>query len=78
MMAGGDLYVLKSILGHKIIAMIQRYAHLSPAYKKAMVERMEQIWAKTANTSQSSAARAPRKLIRRNHPVAIPALAVNL
>jgi integrase len=46
MMAGGDLYVLKSILGHKSIAMTQRYAHLSPGYKKAMVERMEQIWTK--------------------------------
>ncbi len=44
-MAGGDLYVLKAILGHKSIAMTQRYAHLSPAYKKAMVERMEQMWA---------------------------------
>jgi len=29
--------------------MTQRYAHLSPAYKRAMVERMEQIWAKPAS-----------------------------
>jgi integrase len=28
-MNGGDLYVLKDILGHKSIAMTQRYAHLS-------------------------------------------------
>lgn len=46
MMAGGDLYVLKDILGHKSIAMTQRYAHLSPAFKQAMVERMEQMWRK--------------------------------
>jgi hypothetical protein len=49
MMADGELYALKDILGHKTIAMTQRYAHLSPAYKRAMVERMEQIWARPAN-----------------------------
>ena len=48
MMNGGDLYVLKDILGHKSIAMTQRYAHLSPAFKQAMVERMEQMWRKPA------------------------------
>ena len=30
MMNGGDLYVLKEILGHKSITMTQRYAHLAP------------------------------------------------
>jgi integrase len=49
MMAGGDLYVLRSILSHKSVAMTQRYAHLSPAYKRAMVDRMEQIWSKPAS-----------------------------
>jgi hypothetical protein len=28
--------------------MTQRYAHLSPAFKQAMVERMEQMWRKPA------------------------------
>ncbi len=42
----GDFYALKDILGHKTIAMTQRYAHLSPAYKRSMVERMEKIWAR--------------------------------
>jgi integrase len=44
MMAGGDLYVLKSILGHKSIVMTQRYAHLSPEFKRAAVNRMDNIW----------------------------------
>jgi hypothetical protein len=48
MMAGGELYTLKDILGHKSIAMTQRYAHLSPAYRRSMVDRMEQIWSKPA------------------------------
>jgi integrase len=48
MMNGGDLYALRGILGHKSIAMTQRYAHLSPAYQRAMVDRMEAIWAKPA------------------------------
>jgi integrase len=46
MMNGGDLYALRGILGHKSIAMTQRYAHLSPAYQRAMVDRMEAIWTK--------------------------------
>jgi integrase len=44
MMAGGDLYVLKSILGHKSIVMTQRYAHLSPEFKRTAVDRMDNIW----------------------------------
>jgi Phage integrase family len=49
MMAGGDLYVLKSILGHKSIVMTQRYAHLSPESKRAAVNRMDNIWKVGAN-----------------------------
>ena len=51
MMNGGDLYALRGILGHKSIAMTQRYAHLSPAYQRVMVDRMEAIWAKPAPVS---------------------------
>jgi len=76
MMAGGDLYVLKSILGHKSIAMTQRYAHLSPAYKKAMVERMEQIWAKPA--SRPAVPENRRRLLKQHPRVAKTALAVNV
>jgi len=42
--SGGDLYVLKDILGHKSITITQRYAHLSPAYKREAVNRMDKIW----------------------------------
>jgi integrase len=43
-MAGGDLYILKEILGHKSITMTQRYAHLSPAYKIKVIDRMNTLW----------------------------------
>jgi integrase len=67
MWAGGELYSLKDILGHKTIAMTQRYAHLSPAYKRAMVERMEQIWAKPANRAvERPSTESPRRLQRHN------------
>src|SRR5213080_4906941 len=44
-MAGGDLYILKEILGHKAINMTQRYAHLSPTYKIKAIDRMNTLWA---------------------------------
>ena len=78
MMAGGDLWVLRSILGHKSIAMTQRHAHLSPGYKKAMVERMEQIWAKPiSKPTEKPIAKRPRRLIQRHNAVTQPGLAVN-
>src|SRR5258708_26071449 len=43
MMAGGDLYVLKSILGHKSIVMTQRYAHLSPDRTRTAVNRLAKL-----------------------------------
>ena len=71
MMAGGELYALQNILGHKSAAMTQRYAHLSPAYKRAMVERMEQIWAKPASPPAEMPTTVPenrrRLLQRQNH-----------
>ena len=44
-MSGGDLYILKEILGHKSITMTQRYAHLSPTYKVKAIDRMNILWA---------------------------------
>jgi integrase len=77
MMAGGDLYVLRSILGHKSVAMTQRYAHLSPAYKRAMVDRMEQIWAKPASQpAQMPVPKNSRRLLKRHtHPTKTAAAA---
>lgn len=43
-MAGGDIYTLQHLLGHKSIAMTQRYAHLSPAYKVKAIDRMNNLW----------------------------------
>src|ERR1700757_549519 len=78
MMAGGDLYVLRSILGHKSIAMTQRYAHLSPAYKRAMVDRMEQIWAKPANrTPEIPVTENRRRLLQSHNRGTKTAVAVN-
>src|SRR6266480_1934991 len=54
-MAGGDFYILKEILGHKSITMTQRYAHLSPTYKIKAIDRMNTLWAGAkpqASTSQ--------------------------
>jgi integrase len=44
-MAGGDLYILKEILGHKSPAMAARYAHLSPTYLIKSIDRMNTLWA---------------------------------
>ena len=78
MMAGGELYALKDILGHKTIAMTQRYAHLSPAYKRAMVDRMELIWAKPANRPpEMPVTENRRRLLQRRNHATKTAVAVN-
>jgi integrase len=78
MMAGGDLYVLRSILGHKSIAMTQRYAHLSAAHTRAMLERMEQIWAKpVSRPAEMPVAENPRRLLKRHTHATKTAVAVN-
>jgi len=42
--SGGSLYALQKLLGHKSIAMTQRYAHLSPGYLKDEAARMNGMW----------------------------------
>src|SRR5437667_6486477 len=44
-MAGGNLFILKSVLGHKSLAMTTRYSHLSPTYKIKAIDRMNTLWA---------------------------------
>jgi Phage integrase family len=39
-MAGVDLHTVQTLLGHKTLAMTERYAHLSPAHKLAAVQRL--------------------------------------
>jgi integrase len=81
MMAGGELYALQNILGHKSAAMTQRYAHLSPAYKRKMVDRMEQIWAKPASRPAEMPITVPegnrRRLLKRHTHPTKTAVAVN-
>ena len=66
MMNGGDLYVLKDILGHKSVSMTQRYAHLSPEYKRAAVNRMDNMW-KSAPSIVSTA----REAVPKGSPVTV-------
>jgi integrase len=53
-MGGGDLYILKELLGHKSITMTQRYAHLSPAYKTKAIDRMNTLWQSAASSPSQS------------------------
>jgi integrase len=42
-MAGVDLPTVQALLGHKTIAMILRYTHLSSDHKQRAVEKLEQF-----------------------------------
>jgi site-specific recombinase XerD len=42
-MTGVDLTTVQSILGHKTLAMTNRYSHLSPAHKKAAMTSMDTV-----------------------------------
>src|SRR5438094_137939 len=56
-MAGGNLFILKSVLGHKNITMTQRYAHLAPTYLIKSIDRMNTLWA--GATPQASTPNVP-------------------
>lgn len=60
MMGGGQLYTLAKILGHKTIAMTQRYADLSPDFIDRERERMDTIW--------TPASKSGEELARANQP----------
>jgi integrase len=63
MMAAGDLYILKNLLGHKTIGMTERYSHLSPEFKRTAVNRMDNIW-NNVQAPQIGAAEAPSADLR--------------
>lgn len=48
MLAGGELLELKTIAGHKTLAMTARYAHLSPGHLRAGMKRLAQMTSRPA------------------------------
>lgn len=58
MQRGGNLYSLQILLGHKTAAMVQRYAHLSPSYLRAEVERLVAPGPKPWHTAATAEPRA--------------------
>jgi len=48
-MASGDLYLLRDVLGHQAITMTQRYAHLSPQFKRSAVNLLDKIFTSSPN-----------------------------
>lgn len=43
-MAGMDLNTLRELLGHKTLAMTQRYSHLSPNHKAQAIKLLDSFW----------------------------------
>ena len=39
-MQGTPIYTIKELMGHKTLAMTERYAHLLPDHKRAAIEQM--------------------------------------
>ncbi|MHB2021112.1 MAG: tyrosine-type recombinase/integrase [Candidatus Xenobia bacterium] len=54
-MSGVDLYTVQQLMGHKTIAMTQRYAHLSPTHRLAAVNCLAQADA-TRNATRTTGA----------------------
>jgi len=53
-MEGVDLYAVGQILGHKTPRMTQRYAHLSPGYMAAAVNKLDSVFAGSLPSSVSA------------------------
>ncbi|MDQ7779427.1 MAG: tyrosine-type recombinase/integrase [Planctomycetota bacterium] len=55
-MSGVDLNTIRELLGHRSIGMTARYAHLSPQFKQAAVDRLSASWS-------SKNAEKPKKVV---------------
>jgi hypothetical protein len=55
-MAGVDLRTVQELLGHKVIAMTVRYAHLAPQHTLAAVERLDAPTERSTDTTTDSSA----------------------
>ena len=53
------------------------FSEFAETYKRAMVDRMEQIWARPVKAADSLVAQSPRKPVPRHNRVTRPAVAVN-
>ncbi|MBP7766703.1 MAG: site-specific integrase [Syntrophaceae bacterium] len=51
---GTPLYTIAKLMGHKSIAMSERYAHLSPDHKKDAVNSMSAIFSKASNQEKKT------------------------
>lgn len=51
--AGTDLYTVKELLGHSVIAMTERYSHLAPGTLKAATQNLEKALAQTDKAEQA-------------------------
>jgi integrase len=67
MMAGGDLFFLKEVLGHRSIVMTQRYSHLSPQFTRSAVNLLNKIYGNSAAPAQNGSETA------QNQPPVTPA-----
>ena len=60
-MNGVDLNTVRELLRHKSLKMTLRYAHLSPGFKQAAIERLDTYW--TPSAKNWSTAPSPKKIV---------------
>jgi integrase len=73
MMAGGEIYTLQQILGHKTASMTARYSHLSPAYKVKAIDRMNTVWQRALSVpSAPEASPEPSFVTMASQPTLFP------
>jgi integrase len=58
-MSGATLAEIAEVLGHKTLAMVKRYAHLTEQHTSSVVERMNAKFLAATNTTGSAAAATP-------------------